>query len=394
VHGSGNLARSYPFRRTHEKFMPVDQDNDREKVMQKKSRRLNALIFWARFALALAFIALTTLGQSSAQDYDAPTQNEADQPIPEPQPDISLQRVALILARRGYRLEGTFPDRGDYIVASGVDARGRMEKFIIDPYDGEVIRSWRVEPAFAHDGSTELTHEPSVESVGQGNDGPYMGAPALEQRGPPEEIGHDGYGSQYAPAPTKPHEISNEIRAERSRRHVGRTLLEPFKLPEEVDPFAPGPGIAARAGLSSQRKSFEQLGVRPVSKSGKTLVNHTVPPLSPLRANKMKTAPATAALNARNSAQRLNALPLSTTTPRSTTAPERGSNPVTGATALPVKVVTPPSPIFPALAPVPAESSQAQMHDSTRSSTQSRPIEKPRSIWITNEAAPKSNINR
>ena len=77
--------------------------------MQKKSRRLNALIFWARFALALAFIALTTLGQSSAQDYDAPPQYEADQPIPEPQPDISLQRVALILARRGYRLEGTIP---------------------------------------------------------------------------------------------------------------------------------------------------------------------------------------------------------------------------------------------------------------------------------------------
>ena len=173
----------------------------------------------------------------------------------------------------------TFRDRGDYIVASGVDARGWMEKFIIDPYDGEVVRSWRVEPAFAYDGSSEGTHEPSGESVGQGNYGPYVGAPAMEQRGPPEEIGHDGYGSQYAPAPAKPHEISNETGADRSRRRVGRTLLEPFKLPEAVDPFAPGPGIAPRAGLRSHRKSFEQLGVRPVSNSDKTLVSHTVPPM-------------------------------------------------------------------------------------------------------------------
>ena len=216
----------------------------------------------------------------------------------------------------------------------------------------------------------------------------------MEQRGPPEVIGHDGYGPQYAPAPAKPHEISDETGPDRSRRRVGRTLLEPFKLPEAVDPFVPGPGIAPQAGLRSHRKSFEQLGVRPVSNSDKKLVSHTVPPLSPSRANKVKTAPAAAALNVRKSALRSTALSRSTTTPRSTTAPERGSNPVTAATALPVKAVTPPSPIHPALAPVAADSSEAQTNNSTRSSTLPRPIEKPRNTWITNEAAPKSNINR
>ena len=158
-------------------FLPVDQDNDREKVMQQTSRRLNALVFWARLAPALAFIALTALGQSAAQDYDAPPEYDADQPITEPQPDISPQRVALILARHGYRLVGPLRDRGDHIVASGVDARGWMEKFIIDPRDGEVVRSWRVEPAFGYDGPSEGTDE-SGEPVGPGNYGPHVGAPS------------------------------------------------------------------------------------------------------------------------------------------------------------------------------------------------------------------------
>lgn len=331
------------------------------------------------------------MGQSAAQDYDSPHQYEADQPISEPQPDISLQRIALILARRGYRLVGTFPDRGDYIVASGVDARGRTEKFVIDPYDGEVVKSWRVEPAFGNDGSSEGTDESAGESVGSGNSGRYVGAPALEQRGPPEEIGHDGDGSQYAPAPATPHEISDKIRAERSRRPVGRTRLEPFELPEEVDPFVPSPGIVPQARLSSQRKNFEQLGVRPVSKSGKTLVGHTAAPLAPSRANKVKTAPAVAALNVPKSALRSTTLPRITATPQSTPASARGSNPETAAAP---SVKTPTSPIHPALAPVAADSSEARTHDSTGSSTLPRPIQKPRSIWITNEAAPKSNINR
>ena len=138
--------------------------------MQKKSRRLNALIFWVRLAPALAFIALAALGQSSAQDYNSPPEYEADQPIAEPQPDISPQRVALILARRGYQLVGPLRYRGDYIVASGVDARGWTEKFIIDPHDGEVVRSWRVEDASGYGGSSEGTDE-SGEAVGPGNYG-------------------------------------------------------------------------------------------------------------------------------------------------------------------------------------------------------------------------------
>ena len=91
--------------------------------------------------------------------------------------------------------------------------------------------------------------------------------PPTEQRGSPEAIGPDGYGPQYAPAPAKPHEISDETGPDRSRRRVERTLLEPFKLPEAVDPLVPGPGIApqldfARIGKASSHLAPEQLVIR------------------------------------------------------------------------------------------------------------------------------------
>ena len=205
----------------------------------------------------------------------------------------------------------------------------------------------------------------------------------MEQRWPPEVIGHDGYGPQHPPAPAKPHEISDETGLDRSRRRVGRTGLEPFKLPEAADPFVPGSGIAPQTGFRSHRKSFKQLGVRSVSNSDKKLVSQTVPPMVPSRANKVQTSPAAAALNFRKAALRSTALSRSTTTPRSVTA-----DPVTA-----VEAVTPPSPIHPALAPVAADSSEAQTADLTSSSTLPRSIEKPRNTWIMNEAASKSNID-
>jgi hypothetical protein len=360
--------------------------------MQEKSRRLNAPFFGLRVAPTLVLIALTPVGQSAAQDYYSPPEYESDEPTGEPQPDISPERVALILARRGYRLVGLFRGRGDYIVASGIDAHGWTEKFIIDPYDGVVVRSWRVEPDFRYDGSSEGTGE-SRNPVGRGNYGPDVGAPAMEQRGPAETIGRDAYGSQHAHAAKKPHEISDEIRSDRSRRRVARTVLEPFELPGAVDPFAPGPGMAPKTGRRSHLKSFEPLDVKPVSNPERKHVGHTVSPLAASRANNVKIAPAAAALNVRKSALRSTALSRSSET-RSTTAPARGSNPETAATALPAKAVAPASPIHPALAPVAADSSEARTHDATRSNTLPRSIEKPRSNWITNEAAPKSNSDR
>ena len=223
-----------------------------------------------------------------------------------------------------------------------------------------------------------------------------MGGPPTEQRGSPEAIGPDGYGPQYAPAPAKPHEISDETGPDRSRRRVEHTLPEPFKLPEAVDPLVRGTGIAPHAGLRSHRKSFEPLGAGAASNSDKNLVSHTVPPLAPSRANKVGTAPAAAALNVRKSALtvRSTAPSRSTATPRSPTAPALGSNPVAAATARSVKAVTPPTPIHPAPAPVAADFSEVRTNNSTRSSTPPQPIEKPNNAWITNEAAPKSNINR
>lgn len=70
------------------------------------------------------------------------------QPIPEPAPDVSPRRIAAILAEEGFRLAGPLGRRGDQVVATGVDRRGRYRRFILDPYEGEILRSWRIEPDF------------------------------------------------------------------------------------------------------------------------------------------------------------------------------------------------------------------------------------------------------
>lgn len=55
--------------------------------------------------------------------------------------------VASVLARRGFRLVGPVRDEGDGLIASGVDASGRRMKFLIDAYEGQVLRSWPIGPA-------------------------------------------------------------------------------------------------------------------------------------------------------------------------------------------------------------------------------------------------------
>lgn len=69
-----------------------------------------------------------------------------NQPIPEPAPDVSPRRISAILAHRGFRLVGPLGYRGDQIVAAGVDAHGVRRRFLVDPYEGEILSSWRIGP--------------------------------------------------------------------------------------------------------------------------------------------------------------------------------------------------------------------------------------------------------
>jgi hypothetical protein len=54
---------------------------------------------------------------------------------------IPPRRVAGIVASEGYALSGTPRRQGDVIIADGVDPRGEHMRFVLDAYDGRVLRS-------------------------------------------------------------------------------------------------------------------------------------------------------------------------------------------------------------------------------------------------------------
>ena len=67
-------------------------------------------------------------------------------PIPGPAPAdsgaaIPVRMVARIVAAQGFRLTDYPVRRGNRVIALGVDGRGQMMRFVIDAYDGAVLRA-------------------------------------------------------------------------------------------------------------------------------------------------------------------------------------------------------------------------------------------------------------
>lgn len=375
-------------------FQPMNRDNDREKEMKQSARRLQASAFLTWLAPPFAFVVITAFGQSYAQSYDAARDYDEGHSIMEPQADISPQHVALVLAHHGYRLVGPLRYRNDHIVASGVDARGWTAKFIIDPRDGEVVKSWRAEPPFGYDGPSDGT-DVSEEPVVPENYGPHMEHPSSEQLGSPQIIGRDRDDPRYATASATPHDIYEETGPDRSRQRVRRTLLQPFTLPVGVDPIMPAPSLAPQARLRSHQKGFDLPGPSAARNSDKGHQRHSIPLLAQAQAKNAGATPTAAALKLRKSPLTTwtTAPTGATTTSRSNAASALGSNPAATAAGLSVKAVTPLNPVEPAQAPVAALSSAALSHGSTHSTPPSQP-EKPSNAAITNEAEPKANLNR
>ena len=92
-------------------------------------------------AAILAAAAFIAAPDAQAQFYFRPFFNGFNRPIEEPAPYASHQSVVRILARAGYRLVGPLGSHGDQILAMGVDARGNYMRFVIDPYEGQVLHS-------------------------------------------------------------------------------------------------------------------------------------------------------------------------------------------------------------------------------------------------------------
>ncbi|MBU3887337.1 hypothetical protein FM996_15570 [Methylosinus sporium] len=123
------------------------------------------------------------LAMASLAPMAAPTPAAADfffrpfgyafhQPIPEPAPNATPRAIAGILGKEGFRLVGGLGRRGDQVVATGVDRRGHYRRFLIDPYEGEILRSWRIGP----------------DEVGPG----FVEAPPAAYRGGPGPEPYDG----------------------------------------------------------------------------------------------------------------------------------------------------------------------------------------------------------
>jgi hypothetical protein len=105
-----------------------------------RSKHLIALVSLAPLTAAFA-------PPAAAEFFFRPFGQVFHQPIVEEDaaPDVSPRAIASILAEEGFRLVGPLGRRGDQIVVTGVDRRGRQRRFVIDPYEGEILRSWRIE---------------------------------------------------------------------------------------------------------------------------------------------------------------------------------------------------------------------------------------------------------
>ncbi len=104
------------------------------------------------FALALAASAAVPQ-HAFAQFFFRPFAYSYRPRIPAEGPPAFASRraVASILGRTGYQLVGPLGRRGDQIVATGVSRREGEMRFIIDPYEGRILRAVRLGPPPMYD---------------------------------------------------------------------------------------------------------------------------------------------------------------------------------------------------------------------------------------------------
>lgn len=99
------------------------------------------MIRFVRYAAPLALVLATAGSPASAQFFWGPPAPFWDgAPMVEDAP-VPGAVVARILRARGYRLAGRPQIRGERIVAIGERPDGRRARFVIDAYDGALIRT-------------------------------------------------------------------------------------------------------------------------------------------------------------------------------------------------------------------------------------------------------------
>jgi hypothetical protein len=131
--------------------------------MTKSSRQQTKhMLMQAGMVVSLAIGAVAAAGSAQAQVYFRPFAYAFPQPMVEDvAPYGSYRGIARILAREGFRLVGPLGSRGDQVVATGVDSYGRRMRFIIDPYEGQVLHSRPLGSARVYDAPNGFAEPPS-----------------------------------------------------------------------------------------------------------------------------------------------------------------------------------------------------------------------------------------
>jgi len=143
---------------------------------------------------------------------------------------IPPRRVASIMASEGYALNGTPRRDRDVIIADGVDARGDHMRFVIDAYDGHILRSRLAGP----------TRPPGF--VGNPEPAPQAHA-ALSPTQPgsaPAAIGRPAAGQMIGgtqPGLEPPHPLAKPKAAAKPKQTAAHNPAKPSTAP--VPPKAP-----------------------------------------------------------------------------------------------------------------------------------------------------------
>ncbi|HYA81352.1 MAG TPA: hypothetical protein VED87_10515 [Methylocystis sp.] len=207
--------------------------------------QMRALVLCACLAPVVALAAFVAAAPAAAQGayppygydpYDDYPPRSALGPGRPFHPPVLRGYVARVLARRGYQLVGPLRDEGDEIVAAGVDASGRRMKFLIDAYEGEVLRSWPIGPAEAY-GEPGLGRAYAPRDFGDERGPGYFGPPIRRP-----DAARRGYEGSKEPV-WSPRTAHPAERTPPEPRRSDSARLAPHSPPQK--PTAAAPAVAA-----------------------------------------------------------------------------------------------------------------------------------------------------
>ncbi|MFO1125671.1 MAG: hypothetical protein U1E25_10550 [Methylocystis sp.] len=220
------------------------------------------------FALALAANSVSPQ-HAFAQFYFRPFAYSYGYQIPDDGPPAYASRpaVASILGRAGYQLVGPLGHRGDQIVATGVSRRDGEMRFIVDPYEGRILRAVRLGPPPMYgDGPGRGGYAPGGDpygphSGGPGGSGPGPGAPGFDADHYPEMDTAPG-GATLDGAP------NGTVHQRASGAKRGNSSNAPREITPQGPSTAPAPATSSQpAPLANAPAQGSKPGVEPVGTS-------------------------------------------------------------------------------------------------------------------------------